>query len=55
MTYDQKTYNKIATNWGYDCVTGCLLDYPFLKKHHKMKARDLSKWQVLDANQKANQ
>ena len=51
----KKTYNKIATDWGYDCVTGCLLDYLYLKKHHKMKARNLSKRQALDANPKPNQ
>ena len=31
---------------------GCLLDYPYFKKHYKRIAVDLSKQQVLDADPK---
>ena len=34
---------KIATGQGDDYTTGCLLDYPNFKDHHKMIAKDLSK------------
>ena len=44
----------IVTGQG-DYRTGCLLDYPYLKKYHKLIAIDLSKQQKLDANPKAIQ
>ena len=34
---------------------GCLLDYPYFKKHDKRIAVDLSKQQVLDADSKVIQ
>ena len=43
---DLRTYgniSKIATGQGDDYTTGCLLDYPYLKKFHKLIAMDLSK------------
>ena len=44
----------IVTGQG-DYRTGCLLDYPYFKKYHKLIAIDLSKQQKLDANAKAIQ
>ena len=43
---------KIVAGQG-DYTTGCLLDYPYFKKYHKLIAIDLSKQQKLDANPKA--
>ena len=40
---------------GDDYTTGCLLDYPYFKKHYKLIAIDLSKQQTLDADPKAIQ
>ena len=43
---DKVTYEiikKIATGWGDDYTTGCLLDYIYLKNCYKMIAVDLSK------------
>ena len=43
---DLRTYgniSKIATGQGDDYTTGCLLDYPYFKKFHKLIAIDLSK------------
>ena len=55
---DLKTYDnirKIATGQGDDYTTGCLLDYPYLKKNYKLIAIDLSKQQKLDADPKVIQ
>ena len=55
---DLRTYDnikKIASDYGDDYTTGCLLDYPYLKEYYKMIAIDLSKQQTLDANPKAIQ
>ena len=41
---DIKTYEnirKFATDQGYDCTTGCLLNYPYSKKNYKLIAIDL--------------
>ena len=46
---------KIATVQGDDYTTGCLLDYPYFKKYHKLIAIDLSKQQKLNADPKAIQ
>ena len=46
---------KIAIGQGDDYTTGCLLDYPYLKRNYKLIAIDLSKKQVLDADLKAKQ
>ena len=46
---------KIATGWGDDYTTGCLLDYAYFKKYYKMIAVDLSKQQALDADPKVIQ
>ena len=52
-----KTYNirKITTGQGVDYTTGCLLDYPYLKKYYKLIAIDLSKQQKLGPDPKAIQ
>ena len=52
VTYD--IIWKVATDQGYDCATGCLLDYNYFEKY-KMIATDLSKRQALDAYPKAIQ
>ena len=53
ITYD--SIWKIVTSQGDDFTTGCLLSYNYFKSYYKMIAIDLSKQQVLDANQKAVQ
>ena len=53
---DLKTYEnirRIATGQGDDYTTGCLLDYSYFKENYRMIATDLSKQQVLDADQTA--
>ena len=46
---------KIATGQGDDYKTGCLLDYPYLKRYYKLIVIDLSKQQELDTDPKAMQ
>ena len=46
---------KNWTSQGDDYTTGSLLNYNYFKKHHKMKAIDLSKQQGLDGDPKAIQ
>ena len=41
---------KIATGYGDDYTTGCLLDYPYFTDTYKMIAVDLTKQQALDAD-----
>ena len=51
MKNDLKTYDnirKIATGQGDNYTTGCLLDYPYFRKHYKLIAIDLSKQHKLD-------
>ena len=43
------------TGQGYDCTTGCLLDYNYFNKYYKLIATDLSKQQTLDADPEAIQ
>ena len=53
---DKVTYEiirKIATGWGDDYATGCLVDYTYFK--YKMIAVDLSKEKALDVDPKAIQ
>ena len=53
-----KTYDNtrnIATGQGDDYTNGCLLRYPYFKKHYKLISIDLSKQQKLDGNLKAIQ
>ena len=38
-----------------DCTTGCLLDYGYIKSHHRLIAVDLNKQKELDADPKAIQ
>ena len=45
---------KIATGWGDDYATGCLVDYTYFKKY-KMIAVDLSKEKALDVDPKTIQ
>ena len=52
-TYDN--IRKIATGQGDNCTTVCFLDFPYFKIFYKITRTDLSKQQVLDANQKAIQ
>ena len=53
ITYDN--IRKIATGYGDDYTTGCLLDYPYFIETYKMIAVDLSKQKVLDFDPKAIQ
>ena len=46
---------KIANGQGDNYTTGCLLDFHYFKNYYKITTTDLSKQQVLDANQKAIQ
>ena len=46
---------NIMINGGHDYATGCLLHYPYFKKHFKVIAIDLGKQQELDADPKAIQ
>ena len=52
-TYDN--IRKIAIGYGDDCITGCLLDYPYFIETCKMIAVDLSKQKALDFDPKAIQ
>ena len=52
ITYDN--IRKIATGYGDDYTTGCLLDYPYFETY-KMIAVDLSKQKALDFDPKAIQ
>ena len=52
---DLRTYDnirKIVIGQEDDYKTGCLLDYPYFKKYHKLIAIDLSEPQALDADPK---
>ena len=53
ITYDN--IRKIATSYGDDYTTGCLLDYPYFIETYKMIAVDLSKQKALDFDPKAIQ
>ena len=46
---------KVMTGKGEDYTTGSLLDYDYLKKHHKLVPVDLSKLKELDADPRAIQ
>ena len=46
---------KIATGYGDDYTTGCLLDYPYFIETCKMIAVDLAKQKALDFDLKAIQ
>ena len=46
---------KIATGYGDDYTTGCLLDYPYFIETYKMIAVDLSKQKALDFDPRAIQ
>ena len=53
ITYDN--IRKIATGYGDDYTTDCLLDYSYFANTFKMIAVDLSKQQALDADPRAIQ
>ena len=58
MNNGTKTYEnirKIATDQGDGYATGCLLDYLYFKKNHKMIAIDLSKQEAIDVDPRAIQ
>ena len=46
---------KIVTGEGDDYMTGCFLDYSYLKEHDEIIAIGLSKQQALDADPRAIQ
>ena len=53
-----KQYNKIrktATGQGDDYITGCSLDYQYLKDHYNLIAIHLTKQKELDADSRAIQ
>ena len=55
---DKVTYEnirKITIGQGDDYTIGCLLDYTYFKKYHKMITIDLSKQQAFDADPRAIQ
>ena len=45
VTYEN--IRKVATGKGDDYITGCLLDYSYLKDSYKMIAVDLSRQQTI--------
>ena len=53
IAYDN--IRKIATGYGDDYTTGCLLDYSYFADTYKMIAVDLSKQEALDADPRAIQ
>ena len=53
ITFDN--IRKIATGYGDDYTTGCLLDYPYFIETYKMTAVDLRKQKALDFDPKAIQ
>ena len=53
VTYEN--IGKIATGYGDDYTTGCLLDYPYFVNTYKMIAVDLNKQQALDVDPRAIQ
>ena len=46
---------KTGTGEDDDYTTGCLLDFPYFRKHYKLIAADLSKQQKLDTHLKTIQ
>ena len=53
ITFDN--IRQIATGYGDDYTTGCLLDYPYFIETYKMTAVDLRKQKALDFDPKAIQ
>ena len=43
---------KLTTGLGEDYTTGCLLDYEYIKNHHRLIAVDLRSQKELDADPK---
>ena len=55
---DLRTYDntqKITNSQEVNYTAGCLLDYPYFKKHYRMIPTDLSKQRELDADPDATQ
>ena len=50
---NSRTYDKLRKIVTGQEDTGCLLDYSFFNKYHKMTPKDLSKQQALDVHPKA--
>ena len=46
---------KLTTGQGGDYNTGCLLDYEYIKNHHRLIAVDLRRQKELDVDTKAIQ
>ena len=46
---------KLITGQGEDYITGCLLDYDYIKNHYRLIAVDLSRQKELDAGPKGIQ
>ena len=49
--YDE--VRKISTGQGGNYTTGCLLDYSYFRKNHRLIAADLSKQKALDGDSRA--
>ena len=50
-----KETRKLTTGEGEDYTTACLLDYEYIKNHHRLIAVDLSSQEELDADPKSIQ
>ena len=51
--YDE--VRKVSTGQGYDCITGCLLDFAYFEKNYRLIAANLGKQKALDADSRAIQ
>ena len=47
-----KEIRKLTTGPGEDYTTGCLLEYEYIKSHHRLIAVDLRSQKELDADPK---
>ena len=47
-----KEIRKLTTGLGEDYTTGCLLEYEYIKSHHRLIAVDLRSQKELDADPK---
>ena len=46
---------KLTTGQGEDQITGCLLEYDYIKNHYRLIAVDLIRQKEFDADPKATQ
>ena len=51
--YDE--VRKVSRGQGYDCITGCLLDFAYFEKNYRLIAANLGKQKALDADSRAIQ